>query len=319
MEGDKGREIRIFGPPGTGKTSTLSGLIASACKEYGSEAVLVSSFTKAAARELISRDLPLNDDQVGTLHALCYRAMDRPKIVGKELLADWNAEHPQLSVSGAQANVDDPYFDFDGDASKHGDRLMQDCNRLRGLQIPQSEWPMSVQSFYDYWKDFKSNTHTVDFTDLIETCVIEKTPIPRKAQVLFLDEVQDFSPLELALSRQWGETCDKFYLSGDDDQCLYRWKGATPDAFLSPEIPPEQIRTLRQSYRVPRAVHEASQRWVEGLSSRMPKEYKPRDFEGSVGATNMMYRYPRPDLQQPHRVARCRKDGGIHRLLLVPS
>ena len=118
MEGDKGREIRIFGPPGTGKTTTLSGLIASSCKEYGSEAVLVSSFTKAAARELISRDLPLNDDQVGTLHALCYRAMDRPKIVGKELLADWNAEHPQLSVSGAQANVDDPYFDFDGDASR---------------------------------------------------------------------------------------------------------------------------------------------------------------------------------------------------------
>lgn len=255
---------------------------------------MVSSFTKAAARELISRDLPLNDDQVGTLHALCYRSMDGPKIVGKELLADWNAEHPQMAVSGAQANVDDPYYDFDGDSSKHGDRLMQECNRLRGLMVPQSDWPVSVQSFYDYWKDFKSNTHTVDFTDLIETCVNEKMDIPNEAKVLFLDEVQDFAPLELALARHWGSTCDKFYLVGDPRQCIYRFKGATPTAFMYPELPPENITVLGQSYRVPRAVHASAQSWAEGLSDYTPMEYKPRDADGYVGVTNMLHKYPDP-------------------------
>ena len=174
-------EIRIYGPPGAGKTTTLSGLIASACKDYGSEAVLVSSFTKAAAKELVRRDLPLNDDQIGTLHALCYRSMDQPKIVSRQLLADWNAEHPHLAFDGVQADVDDPYADFDTGGAKHGDKLMQECNRRRGLQVPQSEWPLSVQAFYDRWKDFKANTHTIDFTDLIDTCVTEHVPIPNRA------------------------------------------------------------------------------------------------------------------------------------------
>lgn len=287
-------EVRIFGPPGAGKTTTLSGLIASACKDYGSEAVLVSSFTKAAARELVSRDLPLNDEQIGTLHALCYRILDRPKIVSKEILADWNMEHPHLSFGGVQSDVDNPYADFDGGGAKPGDQLIQEYNRLKGLLVPYSDWPVTVQSFSTYWKDFKSNTHTVDFTDLIETCVAENTPTPNNAKILFLDEVQDFSPLELSLARHWGQSCDTVYMAGDDDQAIYHFKGATPHAFLAPELPKENVRVLGQSYRLPRKVHAAAQSWVEGLRIRMPKDYKPRDAEGDVDCINLLYRYPDP-------------------------
>jgi superfamily I DNA/RNA helicase len=70
-------EMKIFGPPGTGKTTTLSRQIRRAAERYGSDAVVVGSFTRAAARELVSRDLPLDEGQVGTLHALCYRQLER--------------------------------------------------------------------------------------------------------------------------------------------------------------------------------------------------------------------------------------------------
>lgn len=191
-----------------------------ACQEYGSENVLAASFTRTAARELVRRDLPMNEEQIGTLHALCYRQMDRPAIISKTHLKDWNAEHPSWSFEGgAGSDLDDPYADPDAGGAKEGDRMAQDYQRLRGLMIPQEEWPVRVQWFADAWKDFKEQTHTVDFTDLIEMCLKERSAIPNGAAVFFLDEVQDFSPLELALARHWGGQAEKVYLAGDDDQC----------------------------------------------------------------------------------------------------
>ena len=287
----KSKEFRIVGPPGTGKTTTLSRLIAKSCSQHGSEAVLVTSFTKAAARELVSRNLPLNDDRIGTLHALCYRALDRPKIVDRELLKDWNSSFPSMQFGGIGTNVDDPYGDIDSSGAKDGDGLLQELNRLRGLQVEPDFWPVRIQNFAQHWTDFKDQTFSIDFTDLISRCVEERLPIPHDSRVMFLDEVQDFSPLELSLARWWGSSCEELYLGGDDDQVLYRFKGAIPDAFLVPALPADQVTILAQSYRVPRAVHAAATTWIEQVDTRIAKDYQPRAFEGVVGQLDINYRW----------------------------
>ena len=278
--------------PNAGKTTTTSKLIHEACQTYGSEAVLVSSFTRTAARELVGRNLPLSDDQIGTLHAHCYRALDRPKLVSSTLLKDWNAEHPTRAFGGIGTDVDDPYANFETSGKQDGDTLLEELNRLRGLMVPEAAWPLRVQSFAQEWADFKSNTFSMDFTDLIATCVTDRLPIPHDAAVFFLDEVQDFSPLELSLGRAWGEQCEALYLAGDDDQCLYSFKGATPDAFLSPALPDEQVTVLGQSYRVPRAVYEAAVRWVSQIAVRKAKTYEPRPVDGIVDSLPLTYTYP---------------------------
>lgn len=288
-------EHRIFGPPGCGKTTTLSRLITEACQEYGSESVIAASFTRTAAREIVSRDLPINDQQIGTLHALCYRALDRPKLIGKKQLEAWNSLHPYAPFEGGGTpDMDDPYGDPDMSGKQDGDRLLEDLNRFRGLQIPRDAWPIRVLNFAESWQSFKDDTGLLDFTDLIDTCLTSGIPIPCEATVLFLDEVQDFSPLELSLARQWGAQAAQVYLAGDDDQCLYTFKGATPDAFLFPELPAEQITILDQSYRVPRAVHEVACAWSAGIQKRMPKIYQPRDADGLVDQLPITYRYLAP-------------------------
>ena len=64
-------EYRIFGPPGTGKTTNLTRQIRRAVDRFGKDSVLVTSFPRAAAAELAGRDLPLSSDRVGTLHSHC--------------------------------------------------------------------------------------------------------------------------------------------------------------------------------------------------------------------------------------------------------
>ncbi len=100
------KEHQVFGSPGTGKTTYLSRQIALAAQKYGSDNVMVASFTKAAAVELAGRDLPLKPDHVATLHAHAYRAIGKPKILekDKDLIKQWNVKHPQFQI-GQQDGV----------------------------------------------------------------------------------------------------------------------------------------------------------------------------------------------------------------------
>jgi superfamily I DNA/RNA helicase len=95
------------------------------------------------------------------------------------------------------------------------------------------------------------------------------------------------------LWRKWGKECDRVIIAGDDQQALYGFRGATPDAFLNPPIPDENKRFLEQSYRVPRAVHAAAVAWGDQIVLREPKTYLPRDEEGEVLASNR-FRYAEP-------------------------
>lgn len=279
-------EHRVMGPPGTGKTTFLSKQIRTAAQQFGSDRVMVASFTRAAAAELVGRDLPLDRDMIGTLHAHCYRQLQHPEIANdKKHIQDWNSSHPGYQLSAQDLNVDDPLEEgaFAGDA----DKILNEYNVYRARMIDRSLWTSRVLNFAKMWENWKRSRGVMDFTDLIEYCLNGVSAPPGKPDVIFLDEVQDFTKQELTLARKWGESVRNIVLAGDDDQAIYGWKGATPDAFLIPEIPVERIRILSQSYRVPRAVHEYSQQWIHNVKFRQEKAYQPRDFEGEV--TNQRY------------------------------
>lgn len=279
----------------------MSRLIVEACHTFGSDGVLVCSFTKAAARELVSRNLPLDSRRVGTLHSICYRLLGNPRLITEKAnLEQWNAKNPAYCMSGGvntQSALDDPYSmaELNAKGEGEGDELLQELNRLRGLMVPKESWPESVAFFAEAWETFKADSFMIDFTDMIALCVEQQLPVMEGTRALFLDEVQDFSPLELQLARQWGEQCDVLYMAGDDDQCLYRFKGATPDAFLNPIIPDDQVIILDQSYRVPRKVHALACELSANIATRKEKLYKPRDFEGVVEQMDdVTYQYVLP-------------------------
>ena len=94
-------EYRIFGPPGTGKTTNLTRQIRRAVKRFGKDSVLVTSFSRAAAAELAGQDLPVSPDRVGTLHSHCWHALGRPEIAEVHV-EEWNRENPHLRITPAK-------------------------------------------------------------------------------------------------------------------------------------------------------------------------------------------------------------------------
>lgn len=265
-------------------------MIRATVEKHGPQSVVVSSFTKAAASEIASRDLgDLPSSNVGTLHALCYRALGKPRIAESKL-GEWN-EHvsrssPEfaLSKSRGESVIDDPYGAESFTRATEGDETLQRVNLLRARLVPRERWPEREVAFDEAWRAWKREADYLDFTDLIDAAFYNVQEAPGGARFGFFDECQDWSPMELRLVRSWANTMEGILLCYDPDQTLYTFKGATPRALESAEVPEENYSVLAQSYRVPRAVHAVARAWIRG-ANRRPRdwEYHARDFPGHVG------------------------------------
>jgi len=265
-------------PPGTGKTTYLTRQISNALKKYNPNDVMVASFTKTAATELAGRSSGMRG-QIGTLHSHCYRAIGRPKVLTPEDIKAFNKQHPAFRITGTTFNIsiEDKAEVFETIDSM-GDYLLHEVNVLRAKMVPRSKWRRNLRAFDTAWEKFKKAYGIIDFTDMIERA-LDVDVAPSNPKVGFFDEAQDFTPLEFAVIRQWGQHMEHIVFSGDDDQLLYGWIGATPSSLLEGEA---NTRILSQSYRVPRAVQEYAEKWIKQVSKRQEKEYKPRDEDGEL-------------------------------------
>lgn len=287
-------EYRIFGPPGTGKTTNLSRQIRRAVERFGPDSVLITSFSRAAATELAGRDLPVEPDHVGTLHSHCYRALGNPPIAEANV-DDWNRDNPHLHITPVKKHgkLDgEDAVEDDDETEKDGDMWLKEMGRYRGLMLPPEAWPPALREFATRWQTYKDVHGFLDFCDLIERCLHDLRFAPKMPSVIFVDEAQDLNRMQLTLIRQWGQQTEYFIIAGDDDQTIYWFTGASPDAILIPEIPDDHKIILKQSYRVPRAVHAAANRLIHQVTRRQVKDYLPRAADGACSNVSGTWQVP---------------------------
>ncbi len=256
-------ETRVFGPPGTGKTWKLANeIVPMLAEKYGADRIMLTSFTRAAAEELGQRIVGC--ENMGTLHSICYNALEKPPLTDNNL-KDWNDSHMAYAFDGI-------------------DKTGKDCFALyqiyRNKMIPRDEWAPHIVKFGDAWDDWKIKKGLSDFIDLIENAGELFSP-PGSPSAIVIDEGQDFTKLEIGVLRRWATQVHELWMVGDEDQTLYAFSGADPRNMLIPELPQEQKIILNQSWRIPRAVHAVAQKIIRRVTVREPKEYAPKDADGS--------------------------------------
>jgi hypothetical protein len=213
-------EKRIFGPPGTGKTYDLANRsVPEAVSKYGKENVLITSFTRTAAKEVAARIKDLPDKNIGTLHSFCYHGLGQPKLA-HTMLRNWNEQYPTLQINGFSDGKDpDTAVKTTSATNNLGETLYNELQILRAKMIDKSQWPVKVLAFEEKWTKFKQENGVLDYTDLIEEAKKTMPYPPFNASVIFVDEAQDFTNLELSLLRSWKMNMQELVLVGDDDQC----------------------------------------------------------------------------------------------------
>jgi len=234
---------------------------------------MVASFTRAAAKEIASRDIKVDERNVGTLHSLCYRAFGQPDLAIKHI-KEWNTENPRWLLSGSGKSADE--YDDCFNPQNNGDKVLSEIQILKAKMIPESTWRVSLRSFKKAWDGFKKELNVVDFEDLIENAIEEFPIAPNNPAVMFLDEAQDFTPVQFKLIRSWGAAMEWFVMCADDDQTLYEWIGADVKSLINPPISKEFKTVLKQSWRVPETVLKVANKIISKVTIREPKEYRAR-------------------------------------------
>ena len=276
-----GVEYRIYGPPGCGKTTYLSRQVHNALDKQRKP--LVISLTRAAALEIADRSLPLAEDEVGTLHAYCWKQLGRPTLAeDPKHIEEWNNLHPDMAVSPTRSRtVDHDNLDYGG-AAKPGDRALAAYQQKRSRMEPLTFQHPFYQKFAQAWDEWKKEKDLADFNDLIDHALRDYPAAPSKPDAIFADEAQDLDYQQMTLLRRWGQAAGRLVVIGDPDQNLYRWRGSEPECFNHPPLPPDQIRVLSQSYRVPKAVHRLAYKWINQCPERYKAAYKPRPAPGEL-------------------------------------
>lgn len=284
---------KIFGPPGSGKTTYLLGIVEQEL-DRGISPVDIGyfAFTRKAANEAKERAMvkfpQLNADKdfpwFRTLHSLAYKCLG---ITQKDMMSE---EHYREFADQAGISVSVSYGD-ESFVTQVDHPLLNEINiaRIRGQDLRtyynstkmQFEW-----HHFEYiersYRHYKQSRDLLDFTDLLEHLLLDTARLPH-LQTVIIDEAQDLSRLQWDIVNALVSRSVTGYIAGDDDQAVYTWAGADVASFLSL---PGEIKVLNQSYRVPATVHKLADTVVNRIRSRQPKTWLPRQFDGEVCTYN---------------------------------
>ena len=282
------KTIKIFGPPGTGKTYTLIERVLKTKLRKGiqPEKIAFISFTNKAVNTAVDRALSAfpqytveNFTRFKTLHKYCRRYFKEEIFDIKNCMIDFALQESILKRSDRRLEDDEfIYKDWSLGIYDKARNMMEDPIKVYKKESYKKDNIDVFQRKISTYEHYKQNSF-IDFTDMIERA-IDEIEFP-ELDVLILDEAQDFTPLQWSVLYKMAENSKRIYLAGDDDQGIYQWNGADAKYFTT-YFPGRKV-VLRKTRRFGKAIHHFTEIIRRGILNSEEKEYLPDETkQGSV-------------------------------------
>jgi len=280
--------LLILAGAGSGKTRVITTKIAWLIRErgYAPESILAVTFTNKAAAEMRERACAIEPS--------CARANLRTF----HSFGAWF-----LRRNAAAAGLDRDFTIYDDDdsttlvraafpdmARPEAGKLASAIARAKDYGLapdsPELERRFAEKDFRRRYADYESRlraTGNVDFGDLISlpVRVLDREPAIRERtharfRVIMVDEYQDSNVAQFELLKALAGPEAYVCVVGDDDQSIYRFRGAEVKNILSfPEVfPGTAIVKLERNYRSYQSILDIASRVVEKNEGRIGKTLK---------------------------------------------
>ena len=231
--------------------------------------VLAITFTNKAAGELKERLKAMLGETVGgdvnasTFHSACVRILrrDAARIGYDRSFTIYDSDDQQRVMKAVykELMIDDKFLPIKsaiGQISGYKDKMLSAAEIA--AEVPADTKAALVSKIYTAYEAKLRNAGAMDFDDLIFNTVamLKKDEEARnyyqqKFRYVLVDEYQDTSVAQFQLVRLLGGGYNNVCVVGDDDQSIYRFRGATIENILSFEqhFKGAKVIRLEQNYR----------------------------------------------------------------------
>ncbi|WP_099467546.1 ATP-dependent helicase [Konateibacter massiliensis] len=315
----------VIAPPGSGKTMVITQRTRYLIEQCGVNPanILVITFTKAAATEMKERFLRLMGKSVpvsfGTFHAVFFTILKHAYGFRSEniLKEEQRIEFLKEIIHKFELEIDDE-SEFISDIT--GEISLIKNDRIALEHYYSTNCPEDVfRKIYQEYDNKLRQSKLIDFDDMLVYCYelfAARQDIlgawQKKYEYILIDEFQDINKIQYDIVRMLAKPQNNLFIVGDDDQSIYRFRGAKPEIMLHfEEDYKDAVKVLLDmNYRSTSAIVEGAVRVIKNNKSRFNKEIHTMHGEGIPIEIKKWKDQNEENMEIVERILEHRKKGG---------
>ncbi len=290
--------VLVLAGPGSGKTRVLTHRTAYLIRELGVPpyAIMAVTFTNKAANEMRRRVEDMLGGRpgvtLGTFHAICARILRREA----EYLPHHGLDYVIFDTDDQRAAVRQVLADLNLDEKLYTPaKMLNAISRAKREMVTPDQYRAKsyfgeiVARVYRRYQALLEANNAMDFDDLLLNAVLlfrrEPDVLARYQERyawLLVDEFQDTNMIQYELVKLLAAPQDNPFVVGDEDQSIYRWRGADYRNVLRfrEDYPDARVILLEQNYRSTQTILDAARAVIDRNPHRTPKRLFTDGNEG---------------------------------------
>ena len=283
----KGGPLMVLAGPGSGKTLVITYRVKWLIENAGVHPsnILVITFTRAAAEEMKKRffmfdGMANTPVTFGTFHSVFFMILRYAYryTAANIIREDVKRRYIKEMTENMELEIEDENEFLSG--------IINEISYIKGEMMSLSYYhsnncsdELFAQIYEGYEKRLREE-NLIDFDDMLVFCyelLKEREDIrtlwQNKFQHILIDEFQDINKVQYEIIRMLAGKGDHLFIVGDDDQSIYRFRGARPEIMLGFEkdYPEAKKVILNTNYRCSEEIVEGAEHLISHNTKRFPK------------------------------------------------
>ncbi|MBE5925757.1 MAG: ATP-dependent helicase [Lachnospiraceae bacterium] len=289
--------MMVLAGPGSGKTTVITGRTKYLIEEFGVNPsnILVITFTKAAALEMQTRFEKMISSKsmvtFGTFHAVFFKILK----YAYNYSAD-NILREELKYQYIREIIERMGLEYE-DENEFINSILSEISMVKGDMISIDHYyskncsDVVFKKIYEKYEQKLRIINKIDFDDMLVMCyelLKAREDILKlwqdKYKYILIDEFQDINKVQYEVIKMLAKPLNNLFIVGDDDQSIYRFRGARPEIMINftRDFPETVTVVLRENYRSTGNIVKASSKLIANNRNRFNKEIVSANEEGEL-------------------------------------